>query len=68
MILSIGAIGTFITVGYDLKYFLTYPSIVKLSVKEEPQIELPRIVLCLNSLHSKKDIRRKYPDLEGIDK
>ena len=42
-----------VTVSFDVKHYWSYPSIVKIFIKEEPEIELPRIVLCLNSLHSK---------------
>ena len=46
-----------VTVSFDVKHYWSYPSIVKIFIKEEPEIELPRIVLCLNSLHSKVRIK-----------
>ena len=43
-----------------LIWFFSYPSNIKITIDEKPQIEFPHIVLCLNSLHSKISIGRVH--------
>ena len=65
-IMGLGIIGSSICLIKCLSIYRSYPSNIKISINEDPVIEFPHIVLCLNSLHSKNNLEKYYPHFGNL--